>query len=355
VGLVPTPRPREREEAALKALAIVTLATVLVACQQSPFSSGPAGDMIPSTVGVGSTATLAVASRAGLLGLASDGKVLGKIVALPHDSVPSTPVLHPDRKRIFFILSSTTPGTGFGSDVWSVKIDGSGLAPVVERDVANVFYASPTIAPTGDVMYVHRRAAKEDDAHPGVYLEAIDSIERIDLATGARRTLIKDAAEPSIAPDGKTLVFVHMDRGQQAGLWSTSIDDPQGAPFLRTGDRFWFLQAPRISPTGTEIAWSSAGRSSRLPMPGPQPGGTSGSKLAHLEIPSDLYVGSMDGKSLRSIATTGDDVIPAWSMDGKKIAYIALATFYVVSAANSEVLVSREGMGINYGDPIWLK
>ena len=63
----------------------------------------------------------------------------------------------------------------------------------------------------------------------------------------------------------------------------------------------------------------------------------------------------MDGKSLRAITTTNDDVIPAWSPDGKKIAYIAVATFFVVAAANGEVLVSRQGIGVNYGDPIWLR
>ena len=342
---------------ALVRFAIALIVVALCACQRNPFISGPAGDLIPDVTGVGPNSTFAVASTAGLLGIAADGKVLGRIARLPAGSVPSTPVLHPDRKRLFFVLSTTSAGTGFGSDIWSVNIDGTGLAPFLEHDADNVFYASPTIAASGDVLYVHRREAKDDEAHPGVYLEAVDSIERVDIASGARKTLISDAAEPSIAPDGKTLVFVHMDRGQQAGLWSASLDDPKPAPFLKTGDRFWFLQAPRISPTGSELTWSSAGRSSTHYI-APAPAGTrssGGSRLAHLDIPSELYVGTMDGRSLRSITTTGDDVIPAWSADGKKIAYIALATFYVVSAANGEVQVNRQGIGINYGDPAWLR
>ncbi|TMB92665.1 MAG: hypothetical protein E6J38_12270 [Chloroflexi bacterium] len=336
-------------------------ALVLVAafaCQSSPFTAGPSGNLIPDVVGVGPNATFAIASRAGLLGLGADGKVLGHIVKLPNGSIPSTPVLHPDGKRLFFIVSDTMAGTGFGSDVWSVNIDGTGLTPILEHEAANVFYASPTIAASGESMYVHRREAKDDDAHPGVYLEAVDTIERVDLTSGKRQTLIKDGAEPTIAPDGKTLVFVHMDRGQQAGLWSASVDDPKAGPFLKTGDRFWFLQAPRVSPMGNEITWSSAGRSSSrlIPPAISKPSGTSsGARVAHLDIPSELYVATMDGRSLRAITTTGDDVIPAWSHDGKKIAYIALATFYVVSAANGEVTVSRQGIGINYGDPIWLR
>jgi Tol biopolymer transport system component len=337
--------------------AVALLVVALFACQSSPFTAGPAGAVIPDAVGVGPNATFAIASRAGLLGLAADGKVLGHIVKVPAGGVPSTPVLHPDRKRLFFVVSETTAGTGFGSDVWSVNIDGTGLAPVLEHETANVFYASPTIAPAGDVMYIHRREAKDDEAHPGVYLEAIDTIEVLDLATGKHKTIIKDGAEPTIAPDGKTLVFVHMDRGQQAGLWATSTDDPKAAPFLKTGDRFWFLQAPRISPTGGEITWSSAGRSSSRAIPPAiaAPSHTSGARLAHLDIPSELYIATMDGKSLRPITTTGDDVIPAWSRDGKQIAYIALATFFIVNAANGEVTVSRQGIGINYGDPIWLR
>jgi len=142
--------PAERVEGSdVNVLARSAVAVVLVAafaCQSSPFTAGPSGNLIPDVVGVGPNATFAIASRAGLLGLGADGKVLGHIVKLPNGGIPSTPVLHPDGKRLFFIVSDTMAGTGFGSDVWSVNIDGTGLTPILEHEATNVFYASPTIA-----------------------------------------------------------------------------------------------------------------------------------------------------------------------------------------------------------------
>ena len=46
--------------------------------------------------------------------------------------------------------------------------------------------------------------------------------------------------------DGKTLVYVRIDRGQQAGLYTIGTDGSKPQPLLKTGDRFWWLQAPRV-------------------------------------------------------------------------------------------------------------
>ena len=333
----------------MRALAVL-LALALAGCQSAP-QNGPQS-AIPNEVGIGTRSTFAIATPAGLVGLDAAGKIIGRIATLPKGAVPSAPVLHPSG-RIFFALSQTLEGLGFGSDIYSVNVDGTDLRAVITRERPDVFYASPSFEASGNVMYVHRRAAKQEANNPGVYLETEDRIERLDLRTGERQKVLSDGAEPAVLPDGKTLVYVRIDRGQQAGLYTIGTDGSKPQPLLKTGDRFWWLQAPRVSPDGRELTWSSAGRTSAVPV-GPPVASGNGGRLAHLDIPSELYVAPLDGTSLRSITTTMDDVTPAWSPDSTRIAFIAMGTFFVVSVQDAAVVVKAQTAGFNYGDPIFL-
>jgi Tol biopolymer transport system component len=318
---------------------------------------GAASPTVLSEIGVGTRASFVVAAPSGLLGLDERGRMLGHVVRLPPGATASAPTVDPSGQAIAFVLSKVTGTSGFGSDVYTVNFDGSDLRPRVTHERANVFYASPSFDRSG-LLYVHRRAAPETVAPSaaGIYVPNDDSVERIDLRTGERRTFLTNAAEPSVSPDGSRVVFVQVDRGDKSGLGIASRDG-DAQPFLKTRDTFTFLQAPRISPTGREIVFSSAGRLQNKFAPDGQTAAFAGpsGRLAHLDIPSELFLAPIEGTSLRSIATTRDDVVPAWSIDGSKIAYVAVGTFYVVSAADGKVLVKTEQVGFLYGDPAWLR
>ncbi len=322
---------------------------ILSACQ--PGGIGPTvtrANGVPDQVGVGVRASFVVASIAGLLGLAADGRSLGRIVDLPPQTTPSAPTLHPSGSAIAFALSQLTGTAGFGSDIYSVNRDGSGLRPLVTHERENVFYASPVFDPSGNVLYVHRRAAVAPGGQlaGGVYGGVEDSIERLDLQTGERRRIIGDAAEPALSPDGRTLVFVHLDRGQPSGVWAASADGSGARSLFKTPTSFYWLQGTRFAPSGREVVFCAAGRV--------QARGTGGVKLAHLEQPSELIVAPLDGSGMRVIAKTGDDVVPAWSPDGARIAYVLTGSLYVVSAADGTVSSRADGLASFYGDPLWL-
>ncbi|HEY3127345.1 MAG TPA: hypothetical protein VGK07_09805, partial [Candidatus Limnocylindria bacterium] len=104
---------------------MIALLLFLAACQ--PVTNPPASSA-PVAPGVGTQASFILANPGGLLALDNTARTLGRIVDLPPQSAPSTPSLHPSGKSIVFALTpQSDPKRGFGSDVYVVNIDGTGL------------------------------------------------------------------------------------------------------------------------------------------------------------------------------------------------------------------------------------
>ncbi len=286
-----------------------------------------------------------LANPGGLLALDAKGGVLGQIVSLPKDSAPAAPSLFPDRKAIAFGITLVPTGSrGFGSDIWAADLDGSNLRKLVEHERENVFYASPLVDPSGKFLYFHRRAAIIQN---GTYLGNEDWIERLDLATKQRTRVVDQAADPTLATDGKTLVYVRIVDGAPQGLWRVGTDGSDARPFLRVQDTWWYLQAPRFSPDGSLVVFSGAGHNARTRR--------GGVKLAHLGIPSELFLAPPDGKSVKSVGQTVDDVVPAWSPDGTQIAFVAGGALHLLSIADGRSQQLTKGDNFFFGDLLWVK
>jgi Tol biopolymer transport system component len=295
--------------------------------------------------GVGARANFILANPGGLSALDDTGRAIGKLVKLPDQSAPSTPVLHPSGTVIAFALTQQPDAKrGFGSDIYTVNLDGTSLKPIVLHEENNVFYASPRFDASGNILYVHRRAAIIVN---GSYAGNEDSIERIDLRTGQRARLLKDGADPTISPDGLTIVYVHLKDSQIDALWRADIDGGNARPLLKTRDAFWYLQAPRFQPKGCGIVFSAAGHTVSR--------GSAGGKLAHLSIPSELFLVPCDGSSVKSVGQTGDDVVPAWSPDGGRIAYVGSGGFFVLDVTTQSTRTIAQGQDFFFGDLVWLR
>lgn len=334
----------------------LALALALVSCTSPAVT--PATP--PVEPGVGMRATFLLINAAGMLALDERCRVLGRITDLPAEVAVATPWLHPDRKSIVFTFSGkSNPTTGFGSDIYAIGLDGRDLRPLLEHEADNVFYASPRLDPSGTLLYVHRRAAI---IRGGQYVGNEDTIERVDLRTKERRSVVRDAADPVLSPDGRTLVFVKLKGGQPSVLAVIPVDGGEERPFLRTKDTFWYLQSPRYSPNGEQVAFSAAGRGTGVGEADPSAAeaiarsrsGPEG-RPAHLGVPSDLFISPRDGSALSSLGQTGDDVTPAWSPDGARIAYVGIGQMAILTVADESLRVCGQGEEFFFGELIWLR
>ncbi|TMD60735.1 MAG: hypothetical protein E6I87_05190 [Chloroflexi bacterium] len=332
-----------RQPLALAGAAIVVAVALVVVVAKGLSTGSPGPSPTPVTSKAPPNYNFILATPAGMLALDSKGAVIGQVTTLPKDSAPSYPSLMPDRKTLVFGIT-LSDASNFGSDVWSVSIDGTNLKTLIQHDRENVFYDTPLIDPTGKVMYVHRRAAIVQN---NTYVGNDDSLERVDLATGKMTRVVSDAADPTLSPDGKLLVYVRYDNGAPKGLWRVATDGTDNRLFFSIPDSWWWMQSPRFAPDGNTIAFSAAGHNAQSLAPGV--------KLAHLGIPSELFIAPLDGKSVKSIIQTNDDTNPAWSPDGTKIIFISGGALSILTVADGKVQQLQRGDNFFFGDLVWLR
>jgi len=290
-------------------------------------------------------ATFILANPAGLLCLDDTAKILGRVVELPPTAAPALPTLSPDRKQVLFALTQAPdPKTGFGTDIYAVNLDGTNMHPVVPHETENVFYDTPRYDPTGTLLYFHRNAAIVKN---GTYVGNESTIERLNVKTGERIRLVTDAADPSISRDGKLLAFIHLKDGQNENIWVANSDGSNGHVLFK--DTFFYVQAPRFSPAADTIVFSAAGHAA------PKSSDRHVPHNAHLGIPSEIFVVNSDGTGLRSLAQTGDDTFPAWSLDGSNLAYVSTGAFFQMPMKDFAVKTLASGDNFFFGDITWLK
>ena len=279
--------------------------------------------------GVGAAA--AVILVGGLLvtpALGIGSRLLDLIQSPPGRPDIQTPVWSPDGRRIAYV--TRRDGT---KELYVVNADGSGQRRVTPRDV---LVGAPAWSPDG------RRIAFEGvrDGTTGVYAVNADgsSSVRSPAIWVATARLARSGHAPAWSPDGRTIAFF-----SGAKIYLMNAD----------GSEHRALTTP-LGPRKRSLAWSPDGR-----------------KLAFLsqsgcgDFCFSLYVVGTDGSGLRDVTSElerrgpgrGPASDPAWSPDGRELAFVRLSAglgepIYVVSADGSGLRRLTRNPA-NDADPTW--
>jgi Tol biopolymer transport system component/polyisoprenoid-binding protein YceI len=215
------------------------------------------------------------------------------------------------RGRLLVVLVS--PG-GHGTSVYGVNVDGSGLTRVTRPANEPGYWtldSHPVISPDGsDLLYSRQLDSPQSTQLPDVYIARSDGKRARELVdadgTGAFGT------SPVFSRDGSAIAWADgtsdgaaimvMNRKSKAARAITDATRPAADPTL--------------SPDGTRVAFSAFTKDGN----------------------NDVFVVDADGSG-RTRLTAGPeyDLTPAWSPDGRRIAFARDGDIYVMAPDGSDV------------------
>lgn len=287
------------------------------------------------------------------------------------DTLAAEPALSPDGATIAFTLvalpalgqgggTSATPG----SDIYLLDLRSGEQRRVLEHARPATLIESLNWTPDGRALIYASSVPLL--AADGTLTGIAHEVQRLDLATGQRATLIEDGRSPALSPDGALLAYVAVDpRTFETTLWLANADGGGRRQLVGAQGGFADFLSPRFSPDGARIAFSVAGGPGVEPPP-PSPSANGAPErlwrwliapiappgaAAH-GLPGDIWLVARDGGEVQRLtALYEDQPVPAWSPDGRWIAVLGGSGLYVVRADGGD-LVRRSKVG-GSGSLVW--
>jgi Tol biopolymer transport system component len=199
------------------------------------------------------------------------------------------------------------------------------IAPQKDESLSDVAWS-----PDGLTLYFTVHTGANSDKH---------RIDQMDIHSGQRTRLIREAFAPAATPDGARLAFVAVKPGHGDVLASAHSDGTEAAVLLQHGS-MRRMGRPRISPDGTTILLSAVDvfATSEAPFWASLLGVKVASAHGGGDVSYLWQVPIMGGipEPLMSIPSVG--LVADYSPDGQYIAFASAQGVFVQSLATSEIV-----------------
>ncbi len=274
-----------------------------------------------------------------------------KLVELPAGAVAKDPVWSPDGQRVVFAMyPAPQRGVPPGTDLMSVKRDGTDLTVLRKHELAGEMLETPFFLPDGSGIVFGRFAPIVTN---GQYTGDVIEIVRLDFSSGRTTQLVREAIQPTVAPDGKKIAYIKLNQQTAAQSLMMANLDGSNPQQLVGEDQFSAMFWPRLSPNGAEVAYSGALIAS-AGQPGGRPALRPSGELARPSfhgLPTDVYRVKTDGSKFVQVAKLQeDDPTPLWSVDGQRLLVIGAKAIYAMNPDGQNQTRVREPGGVGGGD-----